>query len=390
MHPTIVVTAYNRPLALRRLLSALEKASYPQNGGVRLHISIDRSGDPENQRVCEIAGSFSWPYGEKLVVYQPEHLGLLKHFFHSGNLALDYGAIIQLEDDLLVSPAFYAYAAQALGFYDSDDRIAGVSLYSLWFNGYTHYPFVPFLDASDTFFLQIPYTQGQAFTGAQWQRFVDWHNSGNRQVKPGDPLHELFLHFDAEDWFPIRTKYLVETDRYYAFPRQSLATGFGDAGTHFSRASYFFQVPLQNFLTNYRLNTFDESIAVYDSFFEMLPSRLDRWVDAFHGFAYSIDLNGTKSLRHLPGEYVLSSRPCKSPLQSFGKSMWPVEANLIERVPGKEIFFCKKENLLWGKLDDLIVQKSNYDYYTRRHPVGRRLQLKLFLLEQLRRLRLVD
>ena len=81
--------------------------------------------------VGEIAHGFPWPHGPKRVIVPEKHLGLVEHVHRAGALASEYSAIILLEDDLVASPAYYHYAASALDFYRDDDRIAGVSLYSL-------------------------------------------------------------------------------------------------------------------------------------------------------------------------------------------------------------------------------------------------------------------
>jgi hypothetical protein len=388
INPTIVVSAYNRPQALSRLLQALAAANYPGDQQVRLHISIDRGEGNAAQKVRRLSQEFNWPHGPKQVVCHAEHLGLLKHFFLCGQLACQYEAIILLEDDLLVSPQFYNYATQALTFYGGDERIAGISLYALWFNGYTHFPFTPLPDASDIFFLQIPYTQGQAFTKEHWLAFEEWHASPGQHNWINQGVHEMFTHFDAEDWFPVRTRYLVETRRYYVFPRQSLATGFGDAGTHFSQLSHFFQVALQNYQDQFRLLPFDQAPAVYDSFFEILPERLDRLTERFHGFSYCVDLNGTKSRNNLNAEYVLTTRPARQVAMNFGRLMRPPEANLIAGVPGDGIHLCRKEDLLWGYTAELAVRKGNYDYAARKHPLGRKELAQFAFYEWMKRLRI--
>jgi hypothetical protein len=381
MHPTLVVLAYNRPGPLKRLLSSLTRASYPTNQAVDLILSIDRGKDGADPSVSSIAAEYQWPYGGKRLLCHDQHLGLVEHFYFSGKLAEETGSIVLLEDDLMVSPMFYQFASQALQYYEADDRIAGISLYSLWFNGYTQYPFVPLPDEADVFFLQVPYTQGQAFTGAQWRRFAQWRSEPGSHPKPGDHLHEMFLNFDAEDWFPIRTKYLIDTGRYYVFPRVSLSTGMGDAGTHFSKSSAFFQVPLQGSKDTYLFKPIDQSIGVYDSFFEILPDRLDSQSDWFKGMHYAVDLNGTKSRHNIQAEFVLTSRPCKSPLHSFGKLMWPMEANIIENIPGSEIVFCNANDLDWSWFADLKVKKSNHEYFTRHRRGSRKLSLQFTLLD---------
>lgn len=258
--------------------------------------------------------------------------------------------------------------------------MAGVSLYSLWFNGYTHDPFIPLLDSSDVYFLQIPYTQGQAFTGAQWTSFQNWMAVADQHVKPGDPIHEMFLHFKEDEWFPLRTKYLVDTGRYYVFPRRSLVTGFGDAGSHFTRPSRFFQVPLQMEQVQFHFLPFDRSDAVYDSFFEILPGRLNRLSGALKDYPYEVDLYATKPSSLLQADFVLSSRRSRSPLLTFGKQMRPMEANVIFQIPGSEIYFSKREDLDLGWFSEQKARKSNFEYFGHSHPIGRRQRMIIFLM----------
>lgn len=386
MYPTIVILAYNRPCPLKRLLSSLARASYPPEHPVDLVFSIDRQEEGLDPEVAAIAEGYRWPFGKKIIIGHDKHLGLVENFYFSSNLAVEYGSIILLEDDLLVSPMFYRFASKALKKYQADDKIAGVSLYSLWFNGYTHYPFVPIIDESDVFFLQVPYTQGQAFTGVQWQRFASWRSQPGCQPKAVDHLHEMFLNFDTDDWFPMRTKYLVETDRYYVFPRQSLSTGMGDAGTHFPKSSAFFQVPLLRSKDCFMFKSMEESISVYDSFFEILPDRLDRQVDWFKGMNYAVDLNGTKSRHNIQADFVLTSRPGKSPLYSFGKFMWPIVANITENIPGSEIVYCSVNDLDWSWLGDLKIKRSNHFYFNRHRRGSKKLLLQFTLLDLLSKL----
>jgi hypothetical protein len=365
MQIAIVVNAYNRPQALARLFNALQRAEYPADVRVPLVISIDRGG---REDVRKLAEQLDWPFGPKDVILQEQHLGLLQHFFACGNLAKVYESVIYLEDDLTVSPMFYAYTSQALAFYQDEDRVAGVSLFGLWFNGYTQQPFVPLADGSDVFFVQTPYTQGLAFTRAQWVGFDAWRHSPEAASPPAAPLHEAWSHFDTEDWFPLFAKFVITTNRYFVYPRMSHSTGWGDAGTHFEQTSRFFQVPLQRGKWEYDFNSWADSVAVYDSFFEIQPDRLNRLTDQLRGYNYIVDLYAIKSRLnlHAPGaEYVLTSRPCRQPIASFGKTMWPIEMNVIERVPGAEIFLCRADDVRWDRLSRLRLWQSNYVYFTR-------------------------
>ncbi len=362
MLPAVVVNAYNRPAALARLLNSLQQAVYPVAAQVPLIISIDRGGSPEVQRV---AGNFGWLHGPKTVTLQEQHLGLIQHFFTCGDLTRRYEAIVYLEDDLTVSPVFYAYAAQALAFYHQDDRVAGCSLFGLWFNGYTQQPFVPLPDGSDVFFVQVPYTQGLAFTAEQWARFEAWRHSPAMTTPSTVPLHEAWSHFDREDWFPLLTCFVVTNDRYFVFPRVSHATGWGDAGTHFTGASRFFHVPLQRDKVVYDFKMLDEADAAYDSFFELQPDRLNRLTDQLRGYDYTLDLYATKSRVNLRTEYVLTSRRCRNPLVAFGKTAWPLEMNIVERVPGADIALCRTQDVRRDRLANLQLWRSQHEYFAR-------------------------
>lgn len=377
MKPAVVVVAHNRPHALQRLLASIGAAHYPEN--VPLVISIDPGGE-NYTAVTQIAAQFSWEYGRKRLIQHPRPLGLVEHVFFCGGLSQEYGSIILLEDDLVVSPRYYAYASQTLAFYDGDTRIGGLSLNSLWFNGYTHQPFVPYLDDGDVFFLQVAWYQGQAYTAAQWAAFDAWRTTATWRVTAADKMHELFHSFPDDDWFPFKTKYLVNNGRYYVFPRESLTTNFGDRGTHFARSTSFFQVPLQSLRRHFRLQPFDEAVAVYDSFFEMQPDRLNRLTSTFRDYDYEVDLYGTKSVANLRAGYVLTSKRSRAPLFSFGKAMWPLEANAVAAVPGQEIVFCPTDTLDLGRLALLQMQKSNHDYFSRR-PISRKKRFLFWLLE---------
>ncbi len=180
------------------------------------------------------------------------------------------------------------------------------------------------------------------------------------------PLHEAWSHFDREDWFPLLARFVITTDRYFVFPRVSQTTGWGDAGTHFSQASRFFHVPLQRGKRVYDFKTLDEADAVYDSFFELQPDRLNRLTDQLRGYDYTLDLYATKSPANLRAEYVLTSRRCRNPVVSFGKTAWPIEMNVVERVPGADIRLCRTRRCALGSTREFAAcGDSQHEYFAR-------------------------
>src|SRR4051812_782733 len=98
-NPAIVISAYNQPASLSRLLASVESAIYTA-ADIPLIISIDKSDEPE---VRAIAEAFHWKHGDKRIILHEAPLGLKQHILSCGNLSLVYGAILLLEDDLLVS-----------------------------------------------------------------------------------------------------------------------------------------------------------------------------------------------------------------------------------------------------------------------------------------------
>jgi hypothetical protein len=350
MIPTIAIPAYNRPAALARLLGSLAAADVAP--GTPLVIAIDRRVDNRrpardrligrrarldaraaNAEVLSLARGFHWPHGPKEVVVHAEHQGLVRNVTYCGGLAVEMGAVVLLEDDLFVSPRFHAYAQQALAAYGDDPRLAGVSLNTLGFNGFTGRPFVPLADDGDVYGMQLSTPQGQLYTAAQWAAYAEWLAVNDPVATAADGVHELFTTFPPDDWLATKAKYLAATNRYYIYPRESLTTNFGETGTHFARTTARFQTPLQSYRRRFRLPPFDEARAVYDGFYELLPDRLARLTNRLRGLDYDVDLNASKAAHQLRAPYTLTTRACRRPLAMFATAMQPLEANVIYGIP---------------------------------------------------------
>ena len=383
MKPAIVVATFNRPEALARLLKSLVRAHMPPD--VPLVISIDPGGNRESE-VIDLAQRFKWPHGEKRVIHHQTHLGVVKHFHFCGSLTEEYGSIVKLEDDYYISATYYDYASQALDFYKHDLRIAGISLYRVWFNGYTHQPFFPFPDRADVFFMQTPWSQGQAYTRTQWHANDSWRTEADPSVIADDPIHEVYQSFGPDDWFPLKTKYLATTNRFYVFPYQSLSTNFGETGTHFNESSSYFQVPLQSLKREYCFQPLDEATAVYDSFQEILPDRLNRHTDQLVGYDYEVDLSGTKSVAKIHHPYVLTIKLCRNPILSFGSLMLPREMNVVEEIPGNDICLCHRKDLRLDWLSQWRTRQRNYALSMQRYDISNRIRIWFYLLAFLNKL----
>jgi hypothetical protein len=377
MSATVVVVAYNRPRSLERLLASLDASGYPDGAEVPLVISIDRGSGGGWREVCEIARGFDWRRGSKRVIEHPKHLGLLEHLRSCGRLSAAAGDVIILEDDLLVAPPYYQFATAALNAYRDEPRVAGTCLYGLWFNGFTQDPFQPLDDGGDAFFLKLPYTQGLAFTPAQWQCLDEAFGGG--KVAPHPDLHASFLGFDRDEWFPAVARNLVASDRFFCFPRVSLTVGSGDAGTHFDAQTSWLQTPVSLRARPYQLLPFDDVIAVYDSFYELLPDRIRRVAPLLPQEPFDVDINATKPQAALHESLLLTTRPARHAVERYQLEMVPPEMNLSQPARHGEIALASRDDVDFGVWGTLEARRRLHAYHWRRHRPSRRRSLTYFV-----------
>lgn len=361
--PAIVVIAYDRPDSLSRLLGSLARASYPENADVTLIISIDNSG---KDATVNVAKDFAWEHGEKIVNARPERMGLKNHVLSCGDYVYEYGSIIVLEDDLFVSPAFYEYAVKVLDFTENDHRIGGVSLYNHLFNVHARKSFTAIDDGYDNWYFQFAQSWGQAYTKSQWEGFIKWYETHKDEsiVKSNVPAN--VSGWSDKSWLKFYIAYLIDTDRFFIYPRISYTTNFGDAGSHAVKADTDLQVPLAGGRQSVycTFSKLVQSSAVYDAFFEniclkdnigeicinekddspddLMDDDLAKSKDIQSEMI--IDLYGTKPIETMLEEnpdfrYVLSTKRYPyGVLRSYGRAMRPIDANVVFDVPGEDIY----------------------------------------------------
>lgn len=335
-NPAIVIIAYNRPDALARLLHSLNGASY-QDADIPLIISMDGGAVPE---VVSIASDFAWIYGEKRIVQHDHQLGLREHVMKCGRLTEEYDAVLVLEDDLFVAPHFYSYAKASLSQASKDEKVSGISLFSYHIKEFKHLPFVPIEDGFDNYFLQVPSSWGQIWTKTWWSAFEAWMvNNAPNDIRVPDPVYG----WNDQSWKKRFLEYLIDSNLYFFYPRVSLTTNFGDEGTNHKGKFARYQVPLQMGRQSYRFSSYDESQSTYDVFFEWEGLREEKYQQL------EFDLYGEKPSYNPETQFVLTTRPVRNAMKSYGASMLPLEANFVHEVPGNEICLAKKEDVLLNK-----------------------------------------
>jgi len=383
-NPAIVVIAYNRPGSLKRLLHSLSKSVY-HSDGIPLIISIDHEDSAGHNEVVLLAAEFEWKYGEKKVIAHTSKLGLRKHILKSGEFAYSLGSIIMLKDDLQVSPYFYNYASQALRYYKDDPKIAGISLYNHKRNFCNELPFELMGESgSDVYFIQIASSWGQAWTSDQWQRFQRWYNT-NPPFSSQDKIPVNIINWPETSWLKYFNKYVIESGSFFVYPKISYSTNFGDQGTHNKEADHTFQVPLC--LKEFNAYNFirpEDSINVYDAFFELLPSVLKQLSDDLPVTDFVVDMYGLKNLRLYSEKLALSSKKMNSGkyMRSYGLYTKPLPMNVIDNVEGSEFHLAninefeneiagvETEYRIWqyifGKIKAKILLKKIQDKFERK------------------------
>lgn len=340
----IIVLGYNRPEALSNLLKSL---SMIKSDGTRipLIISIDNRGTPE---VNQIAQEYKWDHGEKKVIIHEKKLGLKAHFMFTGDITEEYDNVIFLEDDLVVSPYLLDFCNAYLETYLDDDRIAGASLYNPILKEGVGSKFYQIEDGYDVFFLQQPYW-GNIWSKRKWRLFKKWLSTYRVN---NDILPYNIAEWKDSSFKKVFIQYEIETERYFVTPRVSLLSNNGEAGLHNTIGKYQYQCNMMMNSKKYSMPDFDDSMAVYDVYFELLPQIIKKYNAKLEKYDFYVDLYKQKRLQaDIP--YCLTTRRCKSSICSFSNQMKPKELAVLCDAQGCGIVLCKTKDM-----DSEIVNRS--------------------------------
>lgn len=337
----IVVIGFNRVKPLERLLKSISSANYLVRN-IPLIISIDYANN--NEEVLKVADNFEWKFGTKKVIKHKVNLGLRKHVILCGDMSKEYESIIMLEDDLFVSPNFYTYSLIALNFSKNKPYLGGISLYNHRLNVHTNEIFQPIEDEYDNYYLQFASSWGQAWNKDQWKSFKLWY-SKKSELLPKNNIPKNITDWSEKSWLKYFTAYLIDEDKYFLYPRVSLSTNFSEAGTHIDSNSTIFQVPL-SYAKKYSVNLcgFEESLSVYDAFYE--NTRLYKHLN-LHSKDLCVDLYGYRSSANKK-YWITSQAKNFKILKTFGRSLKPIESNIIENISGADLI-----------LYDTTIQEKN-------------------------------
>ncbi|KIY43720.1 hypothetical protein FISHEDRAFT_52978 [Fistulina hepatica ATCC 64428] len=177
----------DRPKSLSRLLASLSQAAFfGDKVDVRIHIEQDC-----DRETLALFDRFSWPHGSVYVQHRIIQGGLLPAVVESWYPSSNDSYGLLLEDDVELSPMFYAWSKMALLKYrygrlvDRSDLLFGISLYqqkntelqidgrrpfdarSLFHTLHLDFPSTPYLS-------QIPCSWGAVYFPEHWREFHNY------------------------------------------------------------------------------------------------------------------------------------------------------------------------------------------------------------------------
>lgn len=365
IEPVIIIPAYKRARSLARLLKSIDGADYPCV--VKLFISLEGGSSEDVKR---IALEFSSPRIQIEVIQRPQQLGLRNHILACGDLALEFGAVIVLEDDLLVDRYFYQYAIAALQFYSDETSIAGVALYAHEYNEYAGLPFRPTGNGYSTYPMQVPCSWGQCWTASQWRQFRDWYAVVDTEtVNNTVGLPNAIKGWPESSWKKYFAAYLVKTNRYFIYPYQAYTTNCSDpGGAHVITGSDIYQVSFAiqtRPLPSFSFCPAVEPEVAYDAFMESCGNAIYQQL-GLSGSEVEIDTIGIKPIKVLNQKtYILTCRPTSNFIRQFPRSYRPIEHNFSHplEVTEKNIFSLMKSSDLEHN-QDYKRNLAEYNYFS--------------------------
>jgi len=380
--PAVVIPAYRRAEALSKLLRSVNEAEYPEEG-CTLIISLEGGVD---EVVVQVAEEFQFNHGEKEIVRHSEKLGLKSHIYTSAGYSQEFGSVIVLEDDLIVSPAYYFYAVRALQAYEHAESIAGIALYAQRFNETAQLPFEPMPSYYAGYFMMLACSWGQAWTAGQWSSYQKWREESSVPLQINDHrIPQNIRNWPGESWKREFNYYLAETERTIFYPYKSVSTNSSHyGGENMSGTGSLFEVPLVCLPHGIDSLTFpesDEALISYDMYMEANGSYVEK-MTGIKRDQITLDLYGMKPEELLMNKsQFVTSNITENPIMGFPLIVKPMEENLKYPVKSNsEAFFSLVRS---GNAKHIRTKKSCYisiaQYYT-----YNRTDTKKFIVQNLK------
>jgi hypothetical protein len=250
----IALFVYKRPEHTRRTIEALKCC--PEFVESPVYVFCDGPREPADQPAVQGArlAARKALNGHGEFVESVVNRGLARSIIAGvDRVCEEYGRVIVIEDDLVVSPKFLAFMNAVLERYADEERVMQVSGYM--------YPVPAFRDRGDALFLPVLATWGWATWGRAWRHF-DEKATGWQRLKHDSLLRHRFNIEGSVDFYSmLRLQLAGKIDswaiRWYwsmfsqnglvVYPPRSYVENIGldGSGTHGWRSARRVQEPLR-------------------------------------------------------------------------------------------------------------------------------------------------
>jgi hypothetical protein len=239
----IVFFAYNRPGHTRQVLEALRRNRFADESLLFIYVDGPKPGASEaaiaaNAEVKKVVRESKW-CKEVTIIEAKQNKGLVKSTIEGiTKLVNEYGKVIALEDDNLVSPGFLTFMNDALDFYEHEPRVMHISAYAR-----------PDLAGArvdePTYFFYHTTTWGWGTWKTAWDKFTPDAMKVREAVKQKGNIHKLNMDGTFEfywglyavakkgmtSWNTIWHSVVFLHDGLVLYPRRSLVSNIGHDGS---------------------------------------------------------------------------------------------------------------------------------------------------------------
>ncbi|KAL1803147.1 hypothetical protein ACET3Z_031794 [Daucus carota] len=255
---TIKLLTFNRLHSLSRCLTSLSSAHYDSNR-VNLHIHIDHfaNGSPDldqklngSHQILDFVDGFVWKFGDKIVHYRTENVGLQAQWLESWWPSDDNEFAFVVEDDLEVSPLYYKFLkGLILEYYYNESNyspwIYGASLQRPRFVPGKHGNKIQLDGGTRLFLYQLVGTWGQLLFPRPWKEFRLWYDiHKNKGIKPyleGMVTTGWYKKLGEKIWTPWFIKFIHARGYFNIYTNflgdRALSVSHRDAGVNYGKSA---------------------------------------------------------------------------------------------------------------------------------------------------------
>ena len=239
----IVFFAYDRPDHTRQALESLHQNRLADESSLWIYIDGPKPGASEASKaaieeVKKVVREKKW-CKEVFINEAASNKGLIRANLDGVTKAVnEYGKVIAMEDDGLVSPGFLTYMNDALDFYENNSRVMHVSGYSR--------PEFDTVDVQEpTYFFYHTTTWGWGTWKRAWDKFIFDPLAVRNALKKKGNIHKLNMDDTFEfywglkavaqgkfqSWNTLWHSIVFLNDGLCLYPRRSLVSNIGHDGS---------------------------------------------------------------------------------------------------------------------------------------------------------------